>query len=133
VYALTEAGRRELTDWLAELLRAPAKEFTQFEAALSLMACLPPEEVGPLLDERAERLEYELVQGDAIHDLAEKQGVPRLFLVEYEYRRAMRVAELEWVRRLAAEINAGVLPGVAEWRAFHDGADPFAEAPHDDE
>jgi len=129
VYALTDAGRRELSDWLAELLREPAKEFTQFEAALSLMACLPPDDVAPLLTERADQIEYELVQGDAIHDLAVKQGVPRLFLIEYEYRRALRVAELEWVRELAGEIAAGVMPGVAQWRAFHDGADPFAEVP----
>jgi DNA-binding PadR family transcriptional regulator len=129
VYALTDEGRRELADWLAELLREPVKEFTQFEAALSLMACLPPDEVAPLLTERAEQIEYELVQGDAMHERAVKQGVPRLFLIEYEYRRTLRVAELEWVRQLAAEIESGVLPGVAEWRAFHDGADPFAVAP----
>src|SRR5438067_9744544 len=33
VYAITEAGRTELVDWLSELLALPVKEYTQFEAA----------------------------------------------------------------------------------------------------
>ena len=45
VYRLLDAGRIELIDWLSELLSTPAKEFTQFEAGLSLLPCLPPEYV----------------------------------------------------------------------------------------
>src|SRR5690242_10782628 len=40
VYALTPAGLDELRDWMRDLLRRPAKEFTQFEAALSLLPVL---------------------------------------------------------------------------------------------
>ena len=60
VYAITDAGRTELVDWLSELLSIPVKEFTQFEAALSLMACLPPDEVSRLLHTRRNRLEAEI-------------------------------------------------------------------------
>ena len=56
VYAPTEAGREEFLDWLADLLRTPVKEYPQFEAGLSLMAGLAPDEVARLLEERAERL-----------------------------------------------------------------------------
>src|SRR6266536_2219467 len=52
IYSITEAGRVELVDWLSELLSIPVKEFTQFEAALSLMPCLPPDEVSRLLHMR---------------------------------------------------------------------------------
>ena len=45
VYRLLDAGRVELIDWLSEMLSTPAKEFTQFEAGLSLLPCLPPEDV----------------------------------------------------------------------------------------
>src|SRR5215216_5637587 len=37
VYAVTDLGRTEFVDWLSELVAVPVKEFTQFEAALSLL------------------------------------------------------------------------------------------------
>src|SRR5215831_16621691 len=52
VYAITDAGSRELTEWLSELLSVPVKEYLQFEAALSLIGALPPDEVGDLLEQR---------------------------------------------------------------------------------
>src|SRR5688572_13214455 len=36
VYALTEAGGRELRSWMRDLLSTPVKEYPHFEAALSL-------------------------------------------------------------------------------------------------
>jgi DNA-binding PadR family transcriptional regulator len=41
VYALTDAGRRELRDWLRELVEEPRHEYPQFVAALSLIGALP--------------------------------------------------------------------------------------------
>ena len=52
VYRLTDAGRAELEDWLAELLGTPVKEYPQFEAALSLLAPLGPGRVLELLRDR---------------------------------------------------------------------------------
>src|SRR5262249_57670866 len=49
VYALTEAGRHELHDWLRELVEEPQHEYPHFVAALSLIAALPPDEVLSLL------------------------------------------------------------------------------------
>jgi DNA-binding PadR family transcriptional regulator len=56
VYGLTDAGRIELHDWLTELLSTPVKDYTSFEAALSFLPTLPPEDVASLLRERAEHL-----------------------------------------------------------------------------
>src|SRR5262249_60438292 len=56
VYALADAGREELLDWMRDLLRDPAKEYPQFEAALSLMPVLPPDDAIALLRDRALRL-----------------------------------------------------------------------------
>src|SRR3954453_17888109 len=50
IYAITEAGVLELTDWLSELMASPQKEYLQFEAALSLMPSLPPEDAAELLE-----------------------------------------------------------------------------------
>ena len=79
VYGLTDAGRIELHDWLTELLSTPVKDYTSFEAALSFLPTLPPEDVASLLRERAEQLEREVAQAHASRELAEKQHVRRLF------------------------------------------------------
>jgi DNA-binding PadR family transcriptional regulator len=44
VYRITDAGRLEAHDWLAELLARPLKEYPAFEAALSFLPALPPDE-----------------------------------------------------------------------------------------
>ncbi len=53
VYALTPAGRDQLRNWMRDLVAKPAKEFLQFEAALSLLPVLPPDEAIDLLRDRA--------------------------------------------------------------------------------
>jgi DNA-binding PadR family transcriptional regulator len=120
VYRLTGAGRVEMHDWLTDLIATPVKEYPAFEAALSFLPALPPADVVGLLRERAQAIELELAQGDATRELVEKQGLPRLFWVEDEYRSLLRRTELEYVRRLAADIESGTLDGVAWWAAVHD-------------
>ena len=62
VYAITEAGKVEMNEWLAELVSVPVKEYPQFEAALSFLPGLPPDEAVPLLDLRCQALEVQLDQ-----------------------------------------------------------------------
>ena len=120
IYEITEAGMAEHDDWLAELLSTPVHEFTSLEAGLSLMAGLEPEEVARLLHERAERLRIELRAIDATHVTMAEAGLPRLFLVESEFRERMLQAELEYITRLAHEIRTDELPGTAVWRKLHE-------------
>jgi len=120
VYAITEAGRTEFEDWLAELLSTPAKEFTSLEAGLSLMPGLPPDEVARLLDKRIEKLRIEIGGIDASHDVARESGVLDLFLVESFFRRAMVAAELEFVVDLAHGIRSSSFPGTKSWRRMHE-------------
>ena len=105
VYRLRDAGRVELIDWLSEMLSTPAKEFTQFEAALSLLPCLPPDDVRALLNDRVQATELALVAERSVIDHAYERGIPRLFAVEAEYRIAMREAELAFTRELAEAIH----------------------------
>ena len=119
VYALLDPGRVELIDWLSEMLSTPAKEFTQFEAGLSLLPCLPPEDVLGLLDDRVQALQNVLVAERSVLDHAYEHDLPALFAVEGEYRIAMREAELAFTRSLAAEIRAGSFGGLELWSGYH--------------
>src|SRR4051812_29932617 len=44
VYTITPAGRSEMTDWLTDLVATPSKEYLQFEAALTLIGGLAPDD-----------------------------------------------------------------------------------------
>lgn len=115
IYRLTDAGRMEFIDWLSELISTPVKEYTKFEAGLSLIPGLPPEDAATLLTQRCNHLEIEIAQGRSLLQLAAQHGVARLNLIEGEYSLAMLEAELTWTRHFAAEIREGMLEGMTEW------------------
>jgi DNA-binding PadR family transcriptional regulator len=119
VYGITEAGTAEMTEWLAELVAVPVKEYPQFEAALSLIHGLPPDEAVPLLRQRCDALAVRLDQLEAACDGAQKRGIPRLFMVEVEYEIGQLRAEVEFIHRLVADIEAGEMAGIDEWRSWY--------------
>lgn len=123
VYRLTEAGGHELSDWMGELVSRPVKEYTQFEAGLSLIGVLTPEEAVGLLMERCRLLEIEIEQAGAVRSYARGEKLPKLFMIEFEYRNMLRAAELSWVRELIDDIAAGRLDGLDLWRQWHDSGD----------
>ena len=118
VYAITEAGRAELTDWLRELVAEPEPEYPRFKAALSVLGALHPDEAETLLRRRLSALQTSIADQRSM--LAEAADVPRIFLIEGEYAVAMCEAEAAWVRSLVTQLEHGTLPGVAEWRRYHD-------------
>lgn len=120
VYRITDAGQVEMHDWLAELIAVPAKEYPAFEAALSFLPAVAPDEAGSLLDERIARLEAELASAGALRELVEKAHLPRLFWVEAEFAIALRQTELDFVRRLRSDMAAGTLEGLSWWRQVHE-------------
>ncbi|MES9608712.1 helix-turn-helix transcriptional regulator [Actinomadura sp. NPDC000929] len=117
VYGITDAGRDELADWVRELIGVPERERPRFEAGLSVLGALGPDEVTALLRGRLDAMEREIAADQAALD-GEKE-VPRLFLLETEYDLAMRRAEAAWVRGFLAEIEDGTLPHLDLWRSFH--------------
>jgi DNA-binding PadR family transcriptional regulator len=131
VYDLTESGKIETHDWLTDLISTPVKDYPGFEAALSFLPALPPDDVVELLKERALHLEFELARSNASRELIEKQQLPRLFWVEDEFRMVLREAELAYVRTLISAIDAGTLDGLEWWRAVHTtaGAPEWIPAP----
>lgn len=123
-YELTEAGRVEIHDWLAQLVGTPVKEYPDFVAALALLVALPPSKVLALLRERAARLEVAIAQAHAGREAFQKQQVPRLFWIESEFHTALLDAELAYVRKLVDDIDSGALEGVEWWRTKHDHNGP---------
>jgi DNA-binding PadR family transcriptional regulator len=121
VYRITDAGRAELLDWTRELLSTVEPETPRFRSGLSVLPVLSPDEVVTLLQQRLEAVEKAIEATFAEYD------VPRLFLIEVEYDRAILTAEAAWMRSLIAELESGTLPGIQEWRQFHE----TGEAPED--
>jgi DNA-binding PadR family transcriptional regulator len=119
IYEITPEGRDELEEWLEELLAVPEREYTRFEAALSMSGILPPDRVVHVLTERARILEASIAGDDAA--LAKlTEGLPRVFVVEWEYRVALAKAELAWIKGLLDDIENETLDGLEEWRKFHE-------------
>jgi DNA-binding PadR family transcriptional regulator len=120
VYAITDAGTAEFEDWLSELISTPTREYTSLEAGLSLIGGLHPDETARLLELRARNLDVELRQVGAANSAAREMDLPEIFLVESVFREAMLRAELEFVRKLAADIRGGALQGTNAWRRIHE-------------
>jgi DNA-binding PadR family transcriptional regulator len=119
VYALTDAGRRELRDWLRELVQEPQHEYPQFVAALSLIAALAPSEVVELLGGRLGRLATQRAEIRQLIDRTVAAGVHPLFLVEEDYRLALLDAESAFVERFIDQITHPETGWGRPWAQFH--------------
>jgi DNA-binding PadR family transcriptional regulator len=106
VYALTDAGRDAAQAWLREMLSETGGEFPEFIVALSLLFGLPVDEARAQLELRAERIAAQLA--DSRGQLAGiPPELPRLFVLEEEYRAAMLETELTWLRGVIDDLQAG--------------------------
>ncbi|MEV8634782.1 PadR family transcriptional regulator [Streptosporangium sp. NPDC051023] len=109
VYRLSEEGRAELATRLRRLLEEPGPDMRNFHAALSLIGCLPVREAERALLTRAATLESRIFACDAHMRSLEESGLPRLLVLELEYERALRGAELDWVRSVLDRLGTGEL------------------------
>jgi DNA-binding PadR family transcriptional regulator len=124
VYALTDEGRAEFRDWLAELVAEPEHEYPHFVAALSLIAALPPSEVVPLLRHRLDQLRRASTEIRSLIDTTLARGVPELFLVEEEYRLALLDAETSFVEEFIGKITDPQTGWGPAWARFHGQTGP---------
>src|SRR6266852_3246987 len=118
---VAETVSREFVDWLSALITTPVKEYLQFEAALSLLPALPPDEAAAMLGERVEELEHRLHFSKVTTESMRTSGLPRLFGLENEYMEALMQAELDYVRALIKDIEGGTLDGLEMWRRWFEG------------
>jgi hypothetical protein len=120
VESLQKRGAQVMVDWLVELLSTPKKEFTQFEAALSLASALPPDQVVELLGQRLRNLRFHQRATEAMFAEAASVKMPRLFMIEAEFTAALQTAEIAFVEELLGELRAETLGGFAMWRRMHE-------------
>jgi DNA-binding PadR family transcriptional regulator len=125
VYQITDAGRDELVAWTRELIAEPEAEHTRFIAGLSVLSVLTPNDAAELLRRRVQRLTESIAALRA--ELEQIPDVPRLFLIEEEYRIAMAQAEADWTRSLLDELTDGTFPHLDAWRRWHESGDIPAE------
>jgi DNA-binding PadR family transcriptional regulator len=132
VYVLTPSGRDELMAWMQDLLREPAPTYPPFEAGLSLLPVLPPDDAVVLLRYRALRLSADCKRIETqLAEIAQQdvpvgfehlppqlvgQKFPPLFTVEGEYRLALMKAELAFVNELVRRITEEDWGPRALWR-----------------
>ncbi|HTS99282.1 MAG TPA: PadR family transcriptional regulator [Streptosporangiaceae bacterium] len=108
VYELTAEGWQKVREWLADMLATPRNEFPQFPAALSFAMLLDPDRILAALERRAAVLREALDGLD--QTLASVAGtLPRVTLLDDEYRRAVTAAELNWVGGVIENLRAGTL------------------------
>jgi DNA-binding PadR family transcriptional regulator len=122
VYAITDAGRETAREWLREMLRTRSDEYPDFIAAVSILFGLAPDDARAELEQRAASIAAELADTEAT--IEGNPGLPRLFLLEEEYRQAVLNAELSWLRGVIADLKKGRLTWSDEWlqeiaAAFH--------------
>jgi DNA-binding PadR family transcriptional regulator len=119
IYELTAPGAERMRSWLRELLGTPVKEYPQFEAALSLLPAVPPDEAVALLETRLARLgETAEVLRATVEEVAKR--VDRLLLVEIDYHLAIIEAERQFIEGFVQRIKEDA-DYVRAWKAFHAG------------
>jgi DNA-binding PadR family transcriptional regulator len=113
IYELTEDGRRGLPGWLADMLATVRNEYPRFPAALSFAMCLPPRGLLAALEQRACVLRDDLAKTEEL--LQTHAGtLPRVTLLDDEYRRVVTAAELAWIDGLLADLRSGALTWTEE-------------------
>jgi len=119
VYEINQTGEAEMRNWMREILSTPSREYPQFEAGLSLLPALPPEEVTDVLDTRLEFLKKDIEQIKAGLHQAKAMELPALFSIESEYRLASLKTELGFVEDLIARIRKDGCGFLKQWKQWH--------------
>ena len=112
LYKLTDKGHDTAVRWLREMLSTPAQEYPDFPAAISLLPLLTPEDAIQQMELREAKLTDQIA---AIDKDMQAFDLPRLFLLESDYMRAVLETELKWVRALIADIRSGQITWNQDW------------------
>ena len=121
VYAITKAGRDAARMRMTELLAEPVEEFPPFGTALAFIDLLPEDEAARYLRHRQTALEAMLAAEQTVYDTLTRRGLQRHKLVDHELTLARHRAELDLVRRLADDLEAGDLGWTAPGGADENG------------
>ncbi|WP_415973544.1 PadR family transcriptional regulator [Rhodococcus sp. 077-4] len=118
-YDITPAGRRVLTDRLAEILRTPVREYPQFTLGLSEMHNLAASQAIALLRARIEDLTREIDELAGYQQLAADREVSEIYWAGIDYTHHMLSAEVSWLTSYLERIDSGELPWPHHISAHH--------------
>jgi DNA-binding PadR family transcriptional regulator len=119
VYAITDTGTGELHDWLRELIAVPAKEYPRFEAGISLVGLLPPDDALTAVEQRLTALGEQLTALAVLLEKLAGMGLPQLAWIELDYRMAVLRAERAWLTWFATATRDGTVGGYSDWEDKH--------------
>lgn len=114
-YQITDDGAATLQGWMKDMLAVPAAEFPDLPAALAFLPVLSPKEALRQLEARLSVQQEQLAALRAVSEAQLKAGLPRLFLVEDEYRQAMLAAEVRWLEGVVDDLREKRLTWSAAW------------------
>jgi DNA-binding PadR family transcriptional regulator len=120
VYAITNEGKDFMAKWMRELLSIPVKEFPQFQAALSFLPVLSPEEVVSLLETRLILLQKNI---DAIKNnlqTGEMLKMSRVFTIALEYEEKFIKTECELIRSFIDDIKKNKKGLTTFWKKLRE-------------
>jgi DNA-binding PadR family transcriptional regulator len=108
VYRITPDGQDELVDWLRDLLSTPAREPSEFVAALAHILQLEPADALEQLELRMVNLAATIAAWQAVErGVGERIG--RVAILELEYARCQAQAEFAWVGSVIDDLKTGTL------------------------
>jgi DNA-binding PadR family transcriptional regulator len=113
IYKITAQGRRAAKEWLSKILTSVGAEFPEFPAGVSVITLLTPSQAREQLENRAKNVRVELSELEAARLAA--GSLPRVFLLEDEYRSNVLSAELNWLESVIADLGDGALTWDASW------------------
>jgi len=118
-YRVTPAGKRELIDWVTDMIGQPQVEYPAYLAALAQLPVVSPDRALELLEQRAAALRERQAAERA--QLAQaRTALPAVFFLEHDYAAALTRADLEFTDRLAMQIRTDSLDGQELWAAAHE-------------
>lgn len=117
VFRISDAGDRAVRESTRALLADEASEFPSLPVALSLLMLLTPADVETALGQRLAALESARDRQAASLAEASAMQLPRLFVLDEEYRHSMLVAQIAWLSALLEDLRTGSVTWSAEWMA----------------
>lgn len=106
VYGITPEGKRAAVDWLTAMVTEMPDEFPQFPAALSVLTMVDAETAARLISARIETLNNTTAQ---LRSESAGFDVPRVYLLEDEYRTRSLEAEATWLTEVLRDLRDGRL------------------------
>ncbi|WP_035770230.1 PadR family transcriptional regulator [Arthrobacter castelli] len=107
VYTINADGRHRFTEHLKQMLAQPAGEYPTFPAALSMLGFTAPAEAVRLLRSRCGYYEHQIQELRATLDAS--SDLPRILIIEDEYRLRAIQHEMHWTESLINDIESGTL------------------------